>query len=175
MFIKSVAALMFCFAFAQASADCGPTDGGGTPRERTIQLVTGETKSSFYYRAGHYAILVDPATLIATLQATYKRYGTPSDGRLLKELRAASRDRKYIDLFAIVLQDPAYVLRVEYLLSNVMEAGQARVVDAYALPQEGDRFLRSVAMVSIDRGAYSARRFCTPSGELLLETTDNVA
>jgi hypothetical protein len=113
--------------------------------------------------------------LIATLQATYKRYGTPSDGRLLKELRAASRDRKYIDLFAIVLQDPAYVLRVEYLLSNVMEAGQARVVDAYALPQEGDRFLRSVAMVSIDRGAYSARRFCTPSGELLLETTDNVA
>lgn len=106
MFIKTVAALMSCFAFAQASADCRPTDEGRTLRERTIQLVTGETKSSFYYRVDHYAILVDPATLIATLQAAYKSYGTPSDGRLLKKLRAASRDRKYIDLFAFVLQDP---------------------------------------------------------------------
>jgi len=175
MFIKILAILMVCFAFAQAGAACGRTDGGGIHRERTIQLVTGEEKSSFYYRAGHYAILVDRAILIATLQAAYKNDGTPSDGRLLKELRSANRDQKYLDLFSVVLQDPAYVLRVEYLLSNVLETGQATVVDAYALPQEGERFLKSILMVNIEHGAYSARRICTPSGEVLIEITDNVA
>ena len=175
MFIKSIAVLISCCAFAQAAAACGPHDWDGPRREWSVQLMTGDTKSSFYYRVGHYAILVDPATLITMLEETYKNYDTPSDGRLLKELRASDRNRKYIDLFAIVLQDPAYVLRVDHLLGNALETGRARIIDAYALPQEGDRFLKSVVIVSIERGAYSARLFCTPSGRMRLDVTDNIA
>ena len=174
--MKWLIALSGCLVLSSHAADCSFEHSGGTRTERTIPLQTAQPSASFYYRVGQFTIMVESATLIGTLQAAVKKHAVPVDSRLLQEIRAraATSAQEYVDLFEFVLREPGYLLRVEGLLADLLEKGAANVLDSYALRTEPWRVVPNIVLVQIHDGAYSARQFCTQSGDKLLRITDSV-
>lgn len=161
--------------FVTDAQSCTNAAGDENAKSRRIELYDEPAVPSFYFRASHYAILVAADVLIDTLEAAFRRYESPLDGRLLVELKRNSPLKENTDLFKFVLTDSRYLQRIELLLANMLEGGKATVVDVWQLSSDPNRALEAIILVHIDSGSAGTRRFCTPSGDLLLDVTDYVA
>jgi hypothetical protein len=170
--------LLACLISVGAHAGCqSPPPADAKYSSRTLTLSPREPARAFYFRAQQYAIVVERQALIRLLEERFKQGHNGKDGRLLSELRTAVESPgRYADLFAFVLLDPFSLERIQLLLGAMLETGEATVVHALSFPEDKGRILPHVVLYSVSAsGAYSARRFCAPSGELLLEIVDSVA
>lgn len=172
--MKQCLLLALCwFAFSAEGACSSDTKTKNYPG-RIVLLQKKHSDSFLYYRIGHYVIVVEPATLVRRLEKQAARREALSDRRLLGDIRGNMSRTGYRDLFAFVLKDPLYFLRIELLLADVLQHGEASVVDAYELPGASARFLTEIILIKIEEDAYKGREFCTPTGDLLLRITDEI-
>ena len=165
--------VMCCLAFSAIGA-CSVDTRGKDWSSRTIELQKKLPEKFFYYRTDHYAIIVEPETLVRRLEEQAARGGSLSDGRLLQDIRGNTLEDQSKDLFEFVLKDPLYFMRIELLLADVLQNGEASVVDAFELPGDHGRFLSATVLTKIQKPSYEGREFCTPAGDLLLKITDSV-
>lgn len=177
MINRSVPLVVLALISFGAHASCQqPPPANAEYSSRTLTLSQREPARAFYFRAQQFAIVVERQALISLLEQRIKQDHNGKDGRLLQQLRTADAPGRYADLFAFVLVDPFSLERIQVLLGAMLESGKATVVDALSFPEDQARIVPSVVLYNVStRGGYSARRFCTSSGELLLEVVDSVA
>lgn len=176
--MKRLLLLVACLISVEAHADCQqPPPVNAEYSSRTLTLSQHEPTRAFYFRAQQYAIVVERQALISLLEQRLEQSYNGKDGRLLQGLRkTANSPGKYVDLFAFVLVDPFSLERIQVLLGAMLERGEATVVDPLSFPEDKARIVPRVVLYKVmASGAYSARRFCTSSGALLLEVVDSVA
>lgn len=175
---KNCLLLALCWLACNAEAGCSiDTKGNTSYPTSTITLQKRAPQEFYYYRADHYAIVIEPAALVRKLeeQVGVRPHGASSPAqRLLKDIRDDLPSGKSKDLFALLMKDALYLVDMEFLLANLLESGQATVIDAWELPNYGKRFLPATQLTRIARGAYRSREFCTPDGHLLLRVTDAI-
>jgi hypothetical protein len=172
--LKQYLLVVLCLLAVNADAACSNDTQEKNYPKRTIALHKKSVEGLFYYRTDDYAILVEPATWIRRLKEQVDRAGDLSDARLPNDIRSGTRSTQPNDLFALVLKDPLYFTRIELLLANVLQNGEASVVDAFELPGESRRFVSSTVLTTIHEQSYKGREFCTPNGDLLLRITDQI-
>ncbi|GFE84220.1 hypothetical protein GCM10011487_62200 [Steroidobacter agaridevorans] len=176
--MRSCFVLLLCWLAFKAEAGCSADTKGNTdyPTSR-ITLQKRTLQEFYYYRADHYAIVVEPATLVRKLEERIrpraKGASSPAQ-RLLKDIRDGLPAGNSKDLFVLLLKDALYLVDMELLLADILESGQATVIDAWELPNYGERFVPATQLTRIKRGAYRSREFCTPDGNLLLRVTDAI-
>jgi hypothetical protein len=172
-----IAMLMAGLVATANAAGCATGVREDRSDEHRIVLKTVQPTTAFYYRVDHYGILIDAGTFTQMLQIAVDKYGTSSEEALLKDvrLRASESPQQYMDLFAILLKHPLLHFRIEGLLADALESGDAAIIDAWAPLNDPGRFLPMVVMTKIPTKVSSARRFCTPDGVVLLRFTDESA
>lgn len=166
-------ALLICFLAFNAYGACSSHERKQVKSIRKIALQKTELQSSLYYRADHYVILLDPKILSKRLEEQAVD-GTLSDGQLLKDIRAIQPFVKHVDIFSFVLKNPMYLMRVELLVANMLDRGEASLVDVYQLRGESGWLLTEIERFEFEQGAFSARQFCTLSGDPLIKITDSI-
>lgn len=172
--MKSLLVLGLCWFAFNAQAGCSNDTAGKAPYPtRTITLQKRDPRSFYYYRADHYAIVVSAETLIRRLEDKGLRRSGHAD-RMLQDIRNQAPDGKWKDLFALLMKDALYLIDLEILLADILEKGEATVIDAWELPQYGERFVSAIVMTSINNGACAGREFRTSSGDLLFSVRDSV-
>ena len=162
-----------CLAF-KAYGACSSDSRVHAKSIRRVALQQREPETSFYYRAEHHAILLESATVRKRLEEQFKRSGALSDGQLLRDIDNVQRGAKYTDLFAFAIKNPMYLPRIELLVATMLEHGEATVVDVYYLRDESGWMVSEVERLEFWSGAFSARRFCTSAGDLLIKITDSI-
>jgi hypothetical protein len=156
------------------SAGCVSDSAKRTVTSQSVRLKQTVPSDYLYYRVDHYAIIVSTEDLTNRLASTVNQSGNPRDRVLLDEVRRAGSSAIHTDLFAVAFLDPSYLQRIELLLADALEAGQCTIIDVFALQDEVGRILPFVKLTFTEEGAYRARRFDTPSADLILQVTDNV-
>lgn len=171
---KYLPLVAMCLFACNAEGACS-NDASGVYSRDMIALPVRKPDISFYFRTGHYAILIEPTAFRKNLQERSQKHGMPVDGRLLKEVVAAKVQGEYTDLFAFALKDPMFLERIELTLADMLGRGAAVIIDTDYSPNERERFVASIVLLNVGSGAYQARRFCTPKGDLVLDITDRIA
>lgn len=167
--------LFACVLAFNANAACEDKIESRVDARLTIDLQKQLIDGMFYYRSDHYAIVMEPAPLIREL-TKLAEFGPLHAERLLRDIRSTPAGGEAKDLFALVLKDALYHMTVERVVANLLEHGEASIIDAWALPSEDRRYVSSLVLLKLSgSSSYLGRRFCTPSGDLILEVTDQIA
>jgi hypothetical protein len=176
--MKSCLLLVLCWLASNAHAGCSSDTKGHADYPSSMITLQRKTLAEFYYyRVDHYAIVVEPETLIRRIeeQVRHRAHGASFHAEyLLKDIREGLPAGQPKDLFALLLKNALYLLDIEFLLADILEIGEGSVIDAWELPNFGRRFVPEAQLTRIKRGAYRSREFCTPSGDLLLRVTDAI-
>ena len=126
----------------------------------------------FYFRTGHFVVLVTPQS-VEGLLAKWVREGYYARDKVL--LGAIRRDLPLqvdSDLFRYVLTDSQYLQRLEFIVADLLQSGDATVIDLWELTGKNDT-VSHVTMVTANE-RVEAREFCSPNGDLLLDVTDRI-
>lgn len=172
--MKNFFVLGVCWFAFNAEAGCSSDPEGKAPYPtRTITLQKRYLQEFYYYRADHYAIVVNAETLIRRLEDQGLRRSGHAD-RMLQDIRNRVPTGQWKDLFALLMKDALYLIDLEILIADILEKGEAMVIDAWELPQYEHRFVPAIVMTSIDNGGCAGREFRTSNGDLLFSVRDSV-
>jgi hypothetical protein len=152
----------------------GRNCGDGIYRNRqvaeTIAVRPRPQTPAFYFRVGHFVVLLTPESVERTLDAKVRKFEEKFDAALLAAIRQDLPLQRETDLFKYTLDESRYLGRIEFVVADLLEKGDVTVIDSWELTEKGDT-LREVTMVRVE-GSVIAREFCSPAGDLLLNVTD---
>lgn len=171
--MKTYVTATLCLLFFQPGAlACESHDSRGVVSKQTVRLQTKVQEGSFYYRLGQYAVFSDRDRFTAAVENGIKAHGHRADTRLLQEIRSLPTTKAHNDAFAMAINDPTLLVRIERYLGELLQRGEATVVDVYEFPADQGRVVPVLTVVTSETDNWKGRHFCTPSGKVLLEITD---
>lgn len=172
---KAHPAVLLCLLLCDTPAlSCESDAAAKVVSKQSIAMQSAMRGAALYYRAGRHAIFVDRQGFTTTVERAFKRYGHGADERLLRELRNRPSSQHPLDVFALALDDPSLLRRIEFYLGELLGQGKAAVVDVLHFPGDPGRMVPRLNVVTMQNDNWKGRRFCTPGGEVLLEITDSI-
>ncbi|HTU66121.1 MAG TPA: hypothetical protein VMF52_09235 [Steroidobacteraceae bacterium] len=183
MFIDERIVVVGCLLLAAATASantfaepCGREIPPRVVKKHQIQLLRGVATPEYYAKVGNYALLVSSEDLDAHLSQRIQRWHSPVDEELLKRYRDNFASGRPMDLYAPALEGVQYFLRINFLLAELIESGQVRLVDFRRIGGKADVSIEQITMLRIEgRGApFVGRDFCGPDGSSMLLVVDEI-
>jgi hypothetical protein len=173
-----VAALvvMALYAGPTAARTCGAEFKKSDRVEQQIPLLRESTSTAFYMRTGAYAVLLDPATVERKLKDRIEKWRLRDDELLLDALKIQAQANQNTDIYKLEFLGVRYYLRINYLVADMLESGEVSLIDLRRLGVLEDPTIDRITLVRVygNRSKSSARQFCAPSGDLIMDVTDEI-
>ncbi len=170
--MKAYVAAFLCLLFCHDARSCESDGSARVVSKETVELRSAVQEGSFYYRVGQHAIFVDRHEFTAVLEKALAFPANGADQRLSRKLHGLPSTGEAVDAFALGLDDPSLLGRIELHLAALLERGEATVINVYVFPGDSGRVVQTLTILRLESSAWEGRQFCTSSGEVLWEITD---